>query len=253
MPNNLEGFGKIAIGLRYTKACSMFMDSWTALVRDGLRPGDVVMPVVADLPHHFAAEILLWQFMKTDCDSVLLVDDDHGFEVSLLQRLRDNVVNHSFDVVGGLYACRRPAYKPILMTWNKTTGEYGMRAPATPRTTEAVDLLGMGFTLVRRRVIERLREDFPGEMLFYWPSDGDGEDATFCKLVSNAGFKIGMDTTAVLDHQISALVRCNPTKSEVSLETEVNVPFQQYMENMKRERKQALENRIARAQKKQGE
>lgn len=236
----MSDFGKIAIGLRYTKPSTVFMESWTRLISEGMRQGDKVLPIVGDLPHHFAAETLVYHFLKTDCDTLLMVDDDHGFQPDTLHRLRNTVANHSFDVVGALYPTRRPPYRPIIMVYDPESDEYKTLSVQNPRETEEVHIIGLGMTLIRRDIILKIKKAKPGELLFYWPSCGDGEDASFCRSVREQNGKIGVDTRVCITHDFHGVMFVSEKSPEISMTGEVNMAFTQLVVQLKKEKRELI-------------
>ena len=87
--------GKVAIALRIgTAPDPAFFMSWTRLMRDGLRPGDVVLHPAIGMPHACACNFLISAFLSTDCDSVLFIDDDMVFDAAALNTLRDADTHH---------------------------------------------------------------------------------------------------------------------------------------------------------------
>jgi hypothetical protein len=174
----MPGWGKVAIGVRVTHPEPRFFQSWTRLVTRGLRPGDVVLTPVVDLPHHYAADAVALHFLRSDADSVLYVDDDMTFTTDALSRLRDFQPGHQFDVLQAVALSRNGPHFPVVLFKNAEQYEVMPRPPA--HTVIPVALCGLAFTLIRRATFERIaaKKD-PKDFFFYWGRRGDSEDAGF--------------------------------------------------------------------------
>ncbi len=123
---------------------------------------------------------------------LLFVDDDMVLPGDALLRL----LAHGRDIVGGLCFRRVPPYAPCIARWD---GER-MRPLAEPTGgLTPVDGIGMGLTLIRRRVFEALGG---GGFAF---RGGLSEDFSFCLAAREAGFDIFCDP-AVQPGHISSVV-----------------------------------------------
>jgi len=205
-------WGTLAIGVRISKYPeAKFFLSWSKLLTGGLRSTDTVLLPALHMPAHWASNALVRQFMQTDKDTLLLLDDDQTFEAEDLHRLRENSDNQHLDICGALYTHRVWPPQPLLMveapqpTGHKARrGEFFQTLREWPQgAVVPVQALGLGFTMIRRRVLEAMMEpDVPLEYQF-WFSYGPGyesDDIPFCRNARNMGFAIGVDTSVEIGH-----------------------------------------------------
>jgi hypothetical protein len=211
----MENFGTVAIAARVSKPDPIWVQCWTHLVMSAI-DGDKVLPISYDLPHHFAAATLVHDFMtRTDCDTLLLVDDDMDFPRDSLERLRGNPANMAFDILSALYCTRH--------------GDHGaLPRPADIAAGGTVDVehCGFGFTLIRRRAILAMGGNTtPGELMFRWPAQIVGEDVDFCRRARALGMRIGVDTTVPVGHRAIVTVTWDMTNSEPTYATRMSATW----------------------------
>lgn len=204
MPND---FGRIALAVRNGGPVPTgFFECWTRLLVNGTRDGDLVLAPVSRKPAHQAANLLVGAFLKTECDTICFVDNDHAFGHDALERLRSRPASWEYDAVGALYLARGLGKAVILKEREdslalppRTAGIYLWPEQWEPGTLAEVDGLGLGFTLIRRRVFEQL----PAPWFFYPPeSDNSSEDLAFFRLVKAAGYRMAVDTSLPIGHLI---------------------------------------------------
>jgi hypothetical protein len=196
----MTDFGKVAVGVRIGVAPRpAFFVCWTRLVQTGLEPGDVVMDPAIGLPHAPAANALVARFLETDCDSLLFVDDDMVFDPDALRKLRADDGGHG--MVGALYATRRRPYTPIAwrLAPNDEDPDHMVEIEPHGVGIMRVDLLGLGFTLIRRRWLSL--------NCFEW-SNRRGEDGEFCKRLRESGGTIGCNLGVRPGHRAEISVYC---------------------------------------------
>lgn len=208
-----DDWGRVAVGTRLGSgmAPTAFFDSWTGLVHAGLRDGDVVLPSIARQPQHWAMNYVVEQFLATDADSLLSIDNDHSFTADSLERLRSRPEGQMFDVLGGLYLARNsePPHGVLMRLHPDTPNrnhrqgnvlyQWGWRWP--PGDVVDVDGLGLGFTLIRRQVFETL----PRPWFWFPPHEWKtSEDLPFCSDARDAGFRLGVDTSVCIGHLLDA-------------------------------------------------
>jgi hypothetical protein len=197
-------WGRIAVACRVgQKPDAEFFRCWTRLVMGGLRDGDAVLTPVIEMLPHYAADSLAKGFLRGDCDSILFIDDDMVFSNSDLDTLRDDVDGFEYDGLMGLCQSRKPPHKSIIMQ-NHESGKFLI--PAKPPEGEIVDvgIVGLGFTLLRREIFEKMQEPY-----FYFSERGDGEDATFSINANKLGFKLGVSTRVQIGHRFPVSVKWN--------------------------------------------
>jgi len=137
----------------------------------------------------------------TECDTLMLLDDDMQFTPTHVAALRDHAENHSFDIVQGLCCSRKPPHGPIVMA-DAGNGRTIELRPSKTCKTHPVGLVGLAFTLIRRSAFEAVSPtlDAPG-MYFAWGGNGLGEDATFCELAKAADMRLGVDARVPVSHR----------------------------------------------------
>jgi len=169
----------------------------------GLRDGDAVLTPVTGMLCHYAADSLVHGFLRGNCDSILFIDDDMVFSNSDLDTLRDDVDGFEYDGLMGLCQSRRPPHKPIIMQ-TAPCGKFLI--PDKPPRDKIVDvgIVGLGFTLIRRSVFEKMEKPY-----FYFSERGDGEDATFSINATELGFKLGVSTRVQIGHRFPICVKWN--------------------------------------------
>lgn len=227
----MSTFGKMAFGVRAGHPDPVFFVSWTNFLASGkLRKGDAVLPPAIELPHHWAADVLVRQFLtETDCDSLMMFDDDMGFSTENVLTLRNNKENHAFDIVQGLCVSRKHPAAPILLI-EAPNNCYQPCAPDCDERTCSVAMCGLAFTIIRRKVFEQIAE--PGKLFFYWGSDGAGEDASFCENARAAGFKIGVDCKTRVAHQCNIGATYNPSKEKTDYAVYNNRGFKALLDDL---------------------
>lgn len=204
----MASFGKIALGVRIVHAANAaFFTCWTqALLSGGVRPGDRVLAPAYGLPHHMAAQALVHQFLNTEADSLLFIDDDMTFTVKDIETLRDDAEHLPYDIISGCCIMRGEPFHPVIKTRVKSEDGKGMwtnpvKVPLD--TVIPVDGIGLAFTLIRRHVFELVKDALrPGEMLFQWSAFGDSEDIFFSDMAKKLGYKLGVTTKVLPGHMV---------------------------------------------------
>ena len=210
-----RGWGSVAVGIRlYKNVEAEFLPGWSHFLMNGLRPGDKLLDMAAPIgkPHHVAANIIAADFLKTDCDSLLFVDDDMIIPWDALSKMRDNEDNHGFDVVQGF--CTHKSYPPhavALQLADDQPGEpdsfagqkYNALAHVPDNSVAPVDAVGIAFTLVKRQVFEHMLSEEHGAEWTVWFDMGghsEMEDMRFSSRCREAGFNMAVDTHAKIGH-----------------------------------------------------
>jgi hypothetical protein len=207
-------FGKIAVAARIGKmADGQFVGSLAALMHAGLREGDEFIQPVVGVPSHYAATHLMRRFLATDCDTLLLIDDDMVFNPGTLGEMRDKEENWEYDIVSAFTTQRVQPPRGIVLRLGEQPpfpdSENGLyydmlvddvRAGATM----GVDATGLAFTLIRRSVLEAFVSaggSPPSHTHFVeWGRGGEGEDVNFCRRAGSLGAKIAVDVAAHVGH-----------------------------------------------------
>lgn len=157
-------FGRIALGAVVHDPEPEFFTWWTSLLVEGLDDGDVVLnnhsvPTAQPIPEVHNHLVAL--FLKTDCDTLCLVEDDHDGPADVIRRLRSKPANLPFDIVCASYPGRRGRPFPPGWNYEGRQGEGGYQvwielAKMRARGTQEYDGAALGCVLIRRWVLERM-------------------------------------------------------------------------------------------------
>ncbi len=204
-------FGRVAVGCRLNKIEPAFFQCWTGLVVSGLDPGDQVLRPSYDMAAHKAANFLARQFLLSDCDTLLMVDDDMVFAPDALSALRTAEQVGQFDIVSALSTTR--TYPPQLILKRLLDGQLDYPLSEQGQVFEAitdfergkyveVDVVGLAFTLIGREVFEGMvKHDRPELTYFFRYEQGlETEDISFCRDARELGFKLAVDTAVEVGH-----------------------------------------------------
>lgn len=213
-PKRSLDWGRISPGVRIGKHPeAQFVSSWTGLIASGLRSNDRPLLPAKHMPSHWAGTELARDFlMQTDCDTLLMIDDDMAFPYDVVERMRSNEDSFEYDVVMALIMRRgldEPS--PVMMKWLGPIKEpdslKGKHFTLRPQFDEGkmieVDALGLAFTMIRRHVLESMIDDRWGvehTEFFTWGHGREGDDVPFCNTCFERGFRMGIDTTAQVAH-----------------------------------------------------
>lgn len=207
-----QGFGRIAVGVRLTSPEPSFVGCYARLLKTGLNEDDVVLEPAIRTPAHWAATNLMRRFLSSGCDTLLMIDDDMTFPADLLRQMRENESNWRYDIVSALATQRVPPPRALVMRIgdqpdlpDMLNGLYYnlLVDEVTAGETMPVDGTGFAFTLIRRRVIERMTDAEwgpPYTQYVQWGEGGEGEDVNFCRRAGSHGFKVSVDGAAHVGH-----------------------------------------------------
>jgi len=122
-------------------------------------------------------------------ENLLCLDDD----VTFTPETFDTVWNTPADVVSALCFARREPPTTPLMYRRAADGSYGAILSYRQNEVVPVDAVGMGFTLIRKPVIDALPAPFVRD-------SAKGEDIVFCERAKAAGFSVVVNTAAKCGH-----------------------------------------------------
>jgi len=144
-----------------------------------------ISTIIRKLIHRSRTE-LAENFLATDCNMIMWIDDDNPPKPDDLNKL----IELDLPIVSGLYFKRNAPYEPIIML-DRANGVGTERRPDLYRngdkTPFKVNSTGMGFMLVKREVIEKMKTlgiplfDVRGSV---------GEDIWFCLQARQAGYDV---------------------------------------------------------------
>jgi len=144
-----------------------------------------------------------WQTLSKEITHYLYVDSGNVFDPINV----DMLLKHDLPIISGAYKARNndefycaghAEYKP-----NKITKNY---LPITTKGLREVDIVGAGFLLVKREVLEKM--DYPWfryEWIRFKKNDIEyqtqsGEDVGFCIHAKRYGYKIYVDCDCIIKH-----------------------------------------------------
>jgi len=203
----MTDWGTIAIGTRMNDRCDpRFFNSWSHLIAGGLRRGDTVLDAAIELPQHFAGTALALFYLRSDADTLCMVDTDMIFQPDALERLRSDPAGYEYDILSALSVTRRKPFYPIVLRLKEENGEtkYQCAKDEINGGIVEVDAVGTGFTLIRRSVFERMEKELSfGRWFFEFGHGGLGEDTQFCQRAKSlkASCKIGVHTGVSIGHR----------------------------------------------------
>lgn len=197
----MRDWGRIAVGTRLEKMVeNRFVAVWSNLISRGLRKGDGYL-IAADLPAHKASNELVRRFLKTDCDSLMLLDSDADVGVGFVSELRDLEPGHAFDVLQAFYV--RRGWPPEAIWFQKHGEDYVNCLVTANNITVEVAGIGTHAVLIRREVFVGMvgRAD-PETFEWFWYPRGEkmSEDIAFSKGARAAGFRLGATTAVKAGH-----------------------------------------------------
>lgn len=148
---------------------------------------------------HVARSSLLTKAIELNATHLMFIDSDMIFNSTDL----DKLVAQDKDIIGGLYHKRVAPHSPVIY---RQKGKELKVIKKIPKETFPVDVIGMGFTLIKMSVFKNMEPPF-----FYYANPQEfnlkpstlfdlGEDTTFCLKARKTGHKIWCDPNVALTH-----------------------------------------------------
>ncbi len=141
-----------------------------------------------------------------------ILADDHEFAPDILLKL----LGHSVDVVVPLVAGRRPPFKPVMCRGPIGAAHTRYQWGELPRSglfqLPLGDLVGTAGMLIRRSVLDRLKE--PWFECGQWDPEYVGEDLYLCKKMADIGVPIHVDCDQRMSHMVTCSVWPDPLGSQ---------------------------------------
>lgn len=135
---------------------------------------------------------LVQKALDADADYILFLDSDITISADAL----DKLVESGKDIISGIYVDKaEPPFAPIHYSRIGDV-DYKHNKPNSDGGVVQVDGIGLGCVLIRSRVFknEKIKNKYPWFRADWFNRDGEigmyGEDFYFCKLVTDAGYKI---------------------------------------------------------------
>ena len=206
------GFGSIGFGTPYLRPVYEFFRWWTWLIIDGFEAGDACLQTAdlrCEVPIPLAHNALVKEFLKTPCDTLLIIEDDHTGDQQTIRRMRNKLENQGFDIVCASYPNRRGvATQAMGVNFSGAVTEYGeydciISPPNTWKTgTQPFDCAALGCVLIRRWVLEAMLGDNDPEEFFWFDWRGrNSQDVTFYARVKElTRARVGVDRDNDVGH-----------------------------------------------------
>ena len=207
-----ETFGTLGIGVPYYKAQYEFFRWWTWLIAGGLEVGDGLLNTPSlrcEVPIPMAHNGLVLEFLRTDKDTLCIVEDDHLGDQEVVRQMRTKAENLDFDIVCASYASRRlpltaNGYNFVANDPNEY-GEYTMLLEpmkVAETGTQEYDGATLGLVLIRRWVLEKMLGEQDPEEFFWFDWRGrNSQDVVFYQRVKElTGARVGVDRDARIGH-----------------------------------------------------
>jgi GT2 family glycosyltransferase len=218
--------GTMAIVTRDRVAASTAM-SWMLTDLGFLGPGEVLSRQIV------IGHILTLQrnecVQRMEGDWILFIDDDMVWQPGAVRTLVETQRKYDLDIVGGLCFQRGAPHQPTLYYRDGPTGNYNFREEWPEDTALEVDATGMAFTLIHKRVFERVlgepmptleeRAGMPPPPFFKWTGQY-GEDFLFCQEAKAAGCQIFVDTSVKIGHIAEVVVTEDSFNRELAFRSE---------------------------------
>jgi 2-polyprenyl-3-methyl-5-hydroxy-6-metoxy-1,4-benzoquinol methylase len=201
MTDTHGGWGKIMLGVRLEKMVeATFFRCWTQIVTNDLRPGDH-WEMTEGMIATAAANTLARTLLKSDCDSLLMIDSDGDFPENLVTQMRDHEAGFEFDILQAFYT--RRGWPPEAIWFKRDINGVLHNCILLGETTEEVAMIGTHCALIRREVFEKLLgdNDLDKHDWFFYPRHIHmTEDTAFSEEAIAAGFKLGATTAVKTNH-----------------------------------------------------
>jgi len=141
---------------------------------------------------------------------LLFLDADMVWPTDVLTRM---LAHHERDVISALYCLKGGTHAPVAMLnpqWNDHIGaevyDFDTDYREGLSDVREVEVVGMGCTLIRREVLEALKNPW-----FHYDKNADGwpvvsEDVPFCRKAREAGFRVWFDRSIKCGHVTTKVV-----------------------------------------------
>lgn len=198
----MTDWGRICVGTRLEKQVDAdFVTVWSYLISKGLRRGDSFL-IAKKYVAHVAANVLVRNFLRTEADTLLMLDSDADIGPNFLSEFRDYEPGWEYDILQAWYP--RRGWPPEAIWFKQTSyGDFFQRAIFGEDLTEAVPVIGTHAVLIRRSVFEGLlgKDDPASHDWFFYPrGQKSSEDGAFSREAVAAGFRLGATTHVKAGH-----------------------------------------------------
>lgn len=205
----MTDWGKILLGTRLEKTVDdNFMIVWSALITQGIRPGDGYSIIRGHMLHKGLNQ-LAREVIKGGFDSLCSLDSDADVSPDFLEKFRSLEAGWEYDALQAFYI--RRGWPPEAIWFKRNVlGENIQCIITKDDITEPVSLIGTHCALFRREIFERIYEtegkpnginldDF--EWFAFPRHQKTGEDGFFSTEMARYGFKMGATTAVRAGHR----------------------------------------------------
>lgn len=196
-----QGWGKIMVGARLEKMVEAgWVRSWSRLITSGLREGDA-WELTEGMVAHKASNTLARTLLKSECDSLLIVDSDADFEPDFLEKLRTHEAGYEYDALQAFHL--RRGWPPEAIWFKRDESGILRNCVIFGETTEDVALVGTHCVMIRRAVFEGMlggADPEDHDWFFYPRHDKSTEDAAFSFEALLAGYRLGATSHVKVNH-----------------------------------------------------
>lgn len=204
----IKNMKKIVIGLPHLteKIDARFADSLIGLVAHSLRNGLEIVRIATYRDNiTFARNKIASLALEENADYLFFLDDDMVFDPDILLKL----LEQDKDIVGALTFIRSEPHEPSFYELNSDGDTYNPIFLWKPKEVVKCDAVGMAATLIKKSVLEALRDSnqyHKGIYGFYDNLNFSGEDLRFCRKAREAGFEIYCDTGVLVGHLTQKII-----------------------------------------------
>jgi len=207
-----QEFGTVGFGCPYYKASYDFFRWWSWLLMGGMEDGDRLLNnarLRCEVPIPMAHNGLVQEFLRTDRDTLLIVEDDHVGPQDVVRKMREKPENWQFDIVCASYTNRRDNAVAVGFALDdggkpNAYGEYScILKPfeVWEKGTQPVDGAALGVVLIRRWVLDAMRGDKGLDEAFWFDWRGrNSQDVNFYGKAHALGARVGVDRDNDVGH-----------------------------------------------------
>jgi hypothetical protein len=197
-----KDWGRICAGTRLEKQVdSAFVEMWSLFISKGLRKGDGYL-IARDQPAQISANKLVRNFLKTNADTLFMLDSDADIGPNFLNEFRDYEPGWNYDVLQAWYP--RRGWPPEAIWFRKSLlGDTYQVATYDPDVIADVAIVGTHALLIRREVFIKQLGDNDADTFdwFFYPRhEKSSEDAAWAREVAALGFRLGATTHVKAAH-----------------------------------------------------
>ena len=141
-----------------------------------------------------ARNLLLREARDKDYEYLFFIDDDNELHKDSLMHL----LNLDKDIAGCAYIKRQD--EKVLVPMRKHGDTYVPYKTDELGKLQKVEIVGMGCTLIKRKVITAMLDNYPHPYQYLTGSRVLGEDVTFCERAKMLGFEVWCSTELKQGH-----------------------------------------------------